>query len=56
MFYYTITFNLIYQKSAQDLIESVLLSFFLDWFVVEIGVQVIQCGFQQIAKLHVHLR
>ena len=49
MVYYTITFNLIYLKSADALIQAVLLSFFLDWFIVEIGTQFIQAGFRALA-------
>jgi len=56
MFYYAVAFNLIYQKSSPALMESSILSLFLDWFAIEIGTSVIQAGFRSIAIKHKSLR
>jgi len=56
MFYYTVTYCIIYEKSAVALVESSLLSLFLAWFVVEIGTQVVQAGLRELAKKYPALK
>ncbi len=48
--YYIMLFTIIYEKSSISWIEGALLSIFLDWFVLEIGTQIIQAGIRSIAK------
>jgi len=55
-FYYTVTFNIIYEKSSAALAESSVLSLFLAWFVIEIGTAVIQAAFREIAVKNPSLR
>ena len=56
MFYYTIAFNVIYEKSSSALMESSMLSLFLAWFVIEIGTAFAQAGFRSIAVKYPSLR
>jgi len=56
MFYYTIAFNLIYQKSSEALMESSMLSLFLDWFAIDIGTSIIQAALRLVAVKYHSLR
>ena len=55
-FYYSVAFNIIYEKSANSVIEASLLSLFLAWFVIEIGTQVIQASFRSLAMKFPNLK
>jgi len=48
--YYIITFNIIYEKSSRSWIEGAVLSLFLDWFVLEVGTQLVHGGIRSLAQ------
>ena len=54
--YYIITFTTIYEKSSGSWFEGAILSLFLDWFVIEIGTQVIQGGIRSLCQRFPNVR
>ena len=48
-FYYILAFNIIYEKSSISWIQSAIIGWILDWFVLEIGTQFVQAGFRSLA-------